>query len=66
VRDLCGRSVQVRRDGFPSRAAARTALAESREQYAGRTWTVARWLCYWLATRTSIRPTTLRVYTHHV
>ena len=62
--------MQVRRGGFPSRAAARTArdrtLAESREQHAGRTWTVARWLRHWLGTRTSIRPTTLRAYTHHV
>lgn len=70
VRDLYGRSVQVRRGGFPSQAAARAArdqtLTESREQLADRTWTVARWLRYWLTTRMSIRPTTLRVYTQHV
>ena len=41
-------------------------LAESQEEHAGRTWTVARWLRYWLTTRTSIRATTLRVYTRHV
>lgn len=41
-------------------------LALSREQRAGQSWTVARWLRYWLSTRRSIRPTTLRVYTHHV
>jgi Phage integrase, N-terminal SAM-like domain len=29
-------------------------------------WTVARWLRYWLTTRTSIRPSTLRSYTEHV
>jgi site-specific recombinase XerD len=40
--------------------------AESCEQFAGRTWTVARWLRYWLSTRRSIRPTTLRSYTQHV
>ena len=30
------------------------------------TWTVARWLRYWLTTRTRIRPSTLRSYTDHV
>jgi hypothetical protein len=29
-------------------------------------WTVARWLRYWLSTRSSIRPSTLRSYTEHV
>jgi len=29
-------------------------------------WTVAHWLRYWLTTRTSLRPTTLRSYTSHV
>jgi hypothetical protein len=38
-------------------------LDQSSEQLAGRSWTVGRWLRYWLTTRTSIRPTT---YTHHV
>jgi integrase len=70
VKDLWGRSEQVRRGGFTSRAAACRAradvLEQSREQLAGRSWTVGRWLRYWLTTRTSIRPTTLRVYTHHV
>jgi hypothetical protein len=65
-----GRSEQVRRGGFASRAAACRARAEvleqSSEQLAGRSWTVGRWLRYWLTTRTSIRPTTLRTYTHHV
>lgn len=67
VKDLWGRSEQVRRGGFTSRAAACRARAEvldqSSEQLAGRSWTVGRWLRYWLTTRTSIRPTT---YTHHV
>ncbi len=70
VRDLCGWSVQVRRGGFSSEAAARAAraqtLSESREHFAGRTWTVGRWLRYWLTTRHSIRPTTLHSYTVHV
>jgi site-specific recombinase XerD len=70
VKDLWGRSEQVRRGGFTSRAAACRAradvLEQSSEQLAGRSWTVGRWLRYWLTTRTSIRPTTLRVYTHHV
>jgi hypothetical protein len=30
------------------------------------TWTVARWLRYWLSTRNSIRPSTLRSFTEHV
>lgn len=64
VRDLYGRAVQVRRGGFGSQAAAHAAraatLAESAQQFAGRTWTVRRWLQYWLSTRRSIRPTTSR------
>lgn len=70
VRDLWGRSEQVRRGGFPSRAAAQqvraAVLTASQEEHAGRTWTVARWLRYWLSNRTAIRPTTLRSYTEHV
>ena len=70
VRDLWGKSVQVRRGGFPTQVAAKRArdevLAASCEQLAGQTWTVARWLRSWLSTRTSIRPTTLRSYTQHV
>jgi integrase len=31
-----------------------------------RAWTVSRWLRYWLTSRTSIRPSTLRSYQHHV
>ena len=41
-------------------------MAQSREQFAGRTWTVAQWPRYWLTTRRSIRPTTLHIYTRHV
>ncbi|MBG0565372.1 tyrosine-type recombinase/integrase [Actinoplanes aureus] len=70
VRDLWGKARQVSRGGFSSQAAARHArvevLGESWEQLASRTWTIAQWLRYWLTTRRSIRPTTLRVYTQHV
>ncbi|MGI5180116.1 tyrosine-type recombinase/integrase [Dactylosporangium sp. CA-152071] len=70
VRDIRGRSTQVRRSGFPSQAAATRArdgvLDQSLERFTGQRWTVERWLRYWLTTRTSIRPTTLRVYTQHV
>jgi hypothetical protein len=70
VRDLWGEPVQVARGGFRSQAAAVRAradlAAQSREQFAGRTWTVAQWLRYWLTTRRSIRPTTLHIYARHV
>jgi integrase len=70
VRDIRGRSTQVRRSGFSSQAAATRArddvLDQSLERFTGQRWTVERWLRYWLTTRTSIRPTTLRVYTQHV
>jgi hypothetical protein len=49
-----------------AKAARAQTLAESRERCAGRTWTVARWLRYWLTTRRSIRATTLHSYTVHV
>ena len=41
-------------------------LEQSLERFTGQHWTMERWLRYWLTTRTSIRPTTLRVYTQHV
>ncbi|MFD0746611.1 tyrosine recombinase XerC [Phytohabitans flavus] len=41
-------------------------MAQSRKQFAGRTWTVAQWLRYWLTTRRSIRPATLHIYARHV
>ncbi|WP_344501120.1 tyrosine-type recombinase/integrase [Dactylosporangium maewongense] len=60
----------MRRGGFPSQAAATRArdgvLEQSLERFTGQHWTLERWLRYWLTTRTSIRPTTLRVYTQHV
>lgn len=61
---------RVRRGGFPSRRAAEAACAElvarSVEEATAETWTVGRWLVWWLSTRTSLRPTTLRSYTEHV
>jgi hypothetical protein len=70
IRDLLGKAVQISRGGYSTLTAARLArtavLAESQEHYAGRTWTVERWLTYWLTTRTSIRPTTHAMYTCHV
>src|SRR6266540_1085140 len=41
-------------------------LEQTRAERTTQTWTVARWLRYWLTTRTSIRPSTLRSYTEHV
>jgi integrase len=68
--NLFGRSERIRRGGFISQAAARTAredcLADSAAQRAGDGWTVERWLRHWLATRTRIRPTTRLHYTRDV
>ncbi|HEY3034212.1 MAG TPA: tyrosine-type recombinase/integrase, partial [Streptosporangiaceae bacterium] len=65
-----GRRERIRRGGYPTRRealAARDALL--RPGLDGGTtqgWTVARWLRFWLISRTSIRPSTLRSYHHHV
>src|SRR2546430_6694834 len=67
---MWGRRERVRRGGFASQAAARRArdevLTQSYPKTMGQTWTVARWLRYWLGTRDGIRPGTLRFYTQHV
>lgn len=67
---LSGRRERVRRGGFIGRAApvaARGALMSwSAEECTSVTWTVARWLRFWLSTRSSIRPSTLKSYTEHV
>jgi hypothetical protein len=61
---------RIRRGGFPSRlaaAAARDELwAQSAEDVTAEIWTVGRWLRWWLGTRVSLRPSTLRSYTEHV
>ncbi|MEH1017844.1 tyrosine-type recombinase/integrase [Micromonospora sp. CPCC 206060] len=70
TRNLLGQAERVRRGGYASEAAAQKARDEflilSREQQAGRSWTVTRWLRYWLSTRTRIRPTTRMHYTRDV
>ncbi|GAB3966964.1 tyrosine-type recombinase/integrase [Plantactinospora veratri] len=70
VRNVLGRMERVRRGGFESAAAAQRSrdelLALSQEEQAGRSWTVARWLRYWLSVRTGIRPTTRMHYTRDV
>jgi hypothetical protein len=56
--------------GFAPNAAAIGArnalLSRSREESTTVLWTVAKWLRFWLSTRRSIRPSTLRAYTEHV
>jgi hypothetical protein len=68
--NLLGRSERVRRGGYPSQAAARRARdewpAQTGQERTARSWTVERWLRYWLSTRTSIRPTTKPHYTRDV
>ena len=65
-----GQRERVRRGGYLTRrdaVAARDALVNpSDESVVADAWTVGRWLRYWLTTRTSIRPSTLRSYTEHV
>jgi integrase len=60
--NLLGRCERVRRGGFQSQAAARRArnewLAATGADRTARSWTVERWLRYWLSTRTNLRPTT--------
>jgi integrase len=69
-RNLLGRSERVRRGGFASQAAARRArdewLASTEGERTARSWTVERWLRYWLSTRTHLRPTSLLHYTRDV
>jgi hypothetical protein len=70
VAGLQGRRERIRRGGYPTRReaiAARDSLIHP--ELDGRStqgWTVAQWLRYWLISRTSIRPSTLRSYQHHV
>src|SRR5262249_35457908 len=65
VSTMFGHRERVRRGGYPTRQAAKAAwdelLERSRAERTTRTWTVARWLRYWLTTRTSIRPSRPRV-----
>jgi integrase-like protein len=70
VTTVARRKARYRRGGFATREAAVAArqatLDGPADVAAAGAWTVARWLRYWLCTRTSIRPTTLRSYTQHV
>jgi integrase len=70
VTTIFGRRERVRRGGYGTRREAEAArdelLERSRAERTSATWTVARWLRYWLSTRTRIRPSTLRSYTEHV
>jgi integrase len=70
VSTMAGRRERVRRGGYPTKAAATEARAEllcrSKEEATTQLWTVARWLRFWLSTRTSIRTSTLRSYSEHV
>jgi len=66
-----GRRGRVRRGGYATRRDAVTARDTLLNHAEGEAttveaWTVARWLRYWLTTRTSLRPSTLRSYTEHV
>ena len=60
----------MRRGGYLTRREAVSArdalLGRGDEGAVVEAWTVGRWLRYWLSTRTSIRPSTLRSYTEHV
>ncbi len=68
--DIFGRAQRVRRGGHPSKTAAAQAMEEFLAQgVADRTaagWTVARWLRFWLSTRTAIRPTTRLSHTGYI
>jgi hypothetical protein len=70
VAGLQGRRERLRRGGYPTRreaVAARDAMiCPGLDGRTTQLWTVARWLRYWLTSRTSIRPSTLRSYQHHV
>ncbi|MFY1597058.1 hypothetical protein [Micromonospora sp. WMMD737] len=70
TRNLLGQVERIRKGGYPSEKAARRArdelLALSREEQAGQSWTVARWLRYWLTTKARIRPTTKMHYTRDI
>ncbi len=70
VSTMVGRRERARRDGFPTKATAIEArdvlLSRSREESTTVLWSVGKWLRFWLSTRTSIRPSTLRSYTEHV
>jgi Phage integrase, N-terminal SAM-like domain len=70
VTTMFGARERVRRGGYPTRRTAEQArddlLERSKAECTTETWTTARWLRHWLATKTGIRPSTLRSYTEHI
>jgi hypothetical protein len=66
---LPGRRERLGRGGYPTRReaiAARDTLLGNGDTVTAEGRTMQRWLRYWLTTRTTIRPTTLRSYEVHV
>jgi hypothetical protein len=65
-----GRRERIRRGGYPTRreavATCDLLLNPAPGSHGAQMWTVARWLRYWLTSRTCIRPSRLRSYQHHV
>jgi hypothetical protein len=61
---MFSRIERVRRGGYPTPGAAHATrdavLQRSEQERTTTTWTLPRWLVFWLTTRTSIRPSTLR------
>jgi hypothetical protein len=70
VAGLQGRRQRIRRGGYPTRREALAVrdglLRPGLDGRSNQAWTVTRWLRFWLTSRTSIRPSTLRSYQHHV
>ena len=62
--------LRVRRGGFATRSAARTALVAYRRRSdqarVGGGWTTGRWLGHWLHTHRRVRPSTRRSYAGHI
>ena len=70
IQRFFGRRRRVRQGGYPSRAAAETALATlrapARQSCTAAGWTTGQWLETWLAGRQSLRPSTRRASRQHL
>jgi integrase len=70
VTDMYGRPDEAREGSFPSKAAATrardTRMAGSGPKHAAQTWTVERWLIYWLTTVSGVKQSTAYGYAQHV
>jgi integrase len=70
ITTLSGRRERVRRGGYVTdvtpNGPATNCWPDQPRSATSDTWTVSRWLRYWLSTHLSIRPSTLRSYTEHV